>query len=184
MTTLTIFSNKDAESILLHSNDHQQIVRELSSIGIPFARWSAHAQLAPDATPEQVMAAYAPEIEALNAKYGFKSMDVVAMHPAHEQAAVARGKFLAEHTHDDFEIRFFVDGAGAFYIHASERVYKVVCTAGDLIELPANTTHWFDMGEKPFFKAIRFFTVPEGWVGHFTGSEIAKGYPAFESPAA
>ena len=43
----------------------------------------------------------------------------------------------------------------------------------------ADATHWFDMGPKPFFKAIRLFTKPDGWVGKFTGDEIAKGFPEY-----
>ena len=182
MTTLTIYPDYDADSIVLHTHDHHQVCRELEQIGIPFSRWNAHATLALDASAETVMTAYEGEIASLNAKYGFKSMDVITMHPEHPQAETARSKFLAEHVHADFEIRFFVDGAGAFYIHKLDRVYRVVCTAGDLIELPANTTHWFDMGAQPFFKAIRFFTEPDGWVASFTGSPIAAKFPPFESP--
>ena len=184
MTTLTITPDDRPDEILLHTSDFDTIQRELAAIGIPMERWRADAKLAPDADPATVLAAYEKSVAALNARYGFQSVDVVAMHPAHEQATVARGKFLAEHTHDDFEIRFFVDGAGVFYIRKDGKVYQTLCTAGDLIELPADTTHWFDMGPKPFFKAIRFFTKPDGWVGRFTGNEIAKSFPEYTGAGA
>jgi len=77
-------------------------------------------------------------------------------------------------------VRFFVEGSGLFYLHAGDKVYTVLCGKGDLISIPANTTHWFDMGTNPYFKAIRFFTTPDGWVGNFTGSEIAKKFPDFD----
>jgi hypothetical protein len=32
----------------------------------------------------------------------------------------------------------------------------------------------------PSFIAIRFFTEPDGWVGHFTGTDIAKRFPRYE----
>ncbi|HNM06696.1 MAG TPA: acireductone dioxygenase, partial [Leptospiraceae bacterium] len=41
-------------------------------------------------------------------------------------------------------------------------------------------THWFDMGPKPFFKAIRVFNSPDGWVGNFTGSTIPDNFPKYE----
>ncbi|MDP3856269.1 MAG: cupin [Stagnimonas sp.] len=184
MTTLTITPDDQPGEVLLYTSDFDLIQRELAAIGIPMERWRADAKLAPDADQATVLAAYAASVAALNAKYGFQSVDVVAMHPAHEQAATARGKFLAEHTHDDFEIRFFVDGAGVFYIRKHGKVYQTLCTAGDLIELPANTTHWFDMGPKPLFKAIRFFTKADGWVGKFTGDEIAKSFPEYTGAGA
>jgi 1,2-dihydroxy-3-keto-5-methylthiopentene dioxygenase len=91
-----------------------------------------------------------------------------------------RLKFLNEHTHDDFEVRFFVDGSGLFYLHIDDKVYMVLCEQGDLISVPARTTHWFDMGVRPDFRCIRFFTVPEGWVGNFTGSDIANRFPDYD----
>jgi 1,2-dihydroxy-3-keto-5-methylthiopentene dioxygenase len=184
MTTLTVFADTDPDTPLLHTDDFDRIQAELASIDIPMQRWTANQRLAPDADSDTVLAAYADSVAALNAKYGFESVDVMGMHPSHPQAAEARQKFLAEHVHHDFEIRFFVDGAGVFYIRKHGKVYMTECTAGDLIELPAHTTHWFDMGPKPLFKAIRFFTKAEGWVGHFTGDDIAQSFPAYAGAGA
>ncbi len=36
------------------------------------------------------------------------------------------------------------------------------------------------MGENPDFKSIRLFVIPDGWVGEFTGSEIASRFPSFD----
>ena len=40
------------------------------------------------------------------------------------------------------------------------------------------------MGEYPNFVAIRFFTEPDGWVGHFTGTGISNRFPRYEPAAA
>jgi 1,2-dihydroxy-3-keto-5-methylthiopentene dioxygenase len=40
------------------------------------------------------------------------------------------------------------------------------------------------MGPEPSFVAIRFFTEPDGWVGHFTGTDIARKFPRYEAGAA
>lgn len=183
MTTLTIYADNDPQTVLAHHDTFEPIRDALASIGVEFERWQAHQPLSPTATPEEVMAAYQEAIDALNQKYGFVTVDVVSMHPEHPQAEAARGKFLAEHTHSDFETRFFVDGSGAFYIRSGGKVYMTVCTRGDLINLPANTTHWFDMGPRPTFKAIRFFRIADGWVGNFTGDTIAERFPLYEAAA-
>ena len=52
------------------------------------------------------------------------------------------------------------------------------------MSVPANTTHWFDMGTSPHFKCIRFFTAPDGWVAQFSGSDIATRFPDFDSHVA
>lgn len=183
MTALTIYAD-NGQGEVQALKDFPDIARTLGGIGVQFERWEASQPLSPTATPEEVMAAYKSSIDKLNAKYGFKSVDVVALNPDHPDKAAMRQKFLAEHTHGDFEVRFFVDGRGLFYLHVNEKVYMVLCEKGDLISVPANTTHWFDMGTKPHFKCIRFFTTPDGWVGNFTGSEIAKQFPDFDTHVA
>jgi len=37
------------------------------------------------------------------------------------------------------------------------------------------------MGSTPSFRAIRFFTTPEGWQGDFTGSDIAAHFPDYDA---
>ena len=103
--------------------------------------------------------------------------------PDHPQKAQLRTKFLAEHTHGDDEVRFFVEGAAMFYLHAAARVHMVLCERNDLISVPAGMPHWFDMGPEPYFTVIRLFTTPEGWVARFTGDSIATRFPAFAPQA-
>jgi len=180
MTKLTISpasGDAQAETFI----DRATIGDQLQAIGVEYAHWQADRILADDADQDTVLDAYRYSISALNARYGFRSIDVVSLTPDHPDAAALRNKFLAEHTHADFEVRFFVDGSGLFYLHVGDKVYMVLCERGDLISVPANTTHWFDMGTHPFFKCIRFFTTPDGWVGEFTGSDIAKHFPDFDS---
>jgi 1,2-dihydroxy-3-keto-5-methylthiopentene dioxygenase len=123
-------------------------------------------------------------VDRLNRQYGFRSVDVVSLGPDHPNKDEMRRKFLDEHTHGDFEIRFFVDGKGLFYLHVADKVYLVLCEKGDLISVPAKTTHWFDMGENPDFKCIRFFTTETGWEAEFTGSGIAGRFPSFDDHVA
>ncbi|MDD2894166.1 MAG: cupin domain-containing protein [Halothiobacillaceae bacterium] len=171
-----LYPNNGAQIVL----EHDAIAGELASIGVRFERWQANAPLADDADQAAVLATYAEDVARLNAEYGFKSVDVVSLRADHPQKEAMRAKFLSEHTHDDFEVRFFVDGQGMFYLHVAGKVYAVLCSQGDLISVPSGVTHWFDMGEQPSFKCIRFFTVPEGWVGHFTGSGVDKSIPSLD----
>jgi 1,2-dihydroxy-3-keto-5-methylthiopentene dioxygenase len=180
VTTLTI-APADGNGPTQTWTDLASITKQLQAIGVEFEHWQADRKLADDADQETVLEAYRQSVSALNARYGFRSIDVVGLTPDHPDAATLRSKFLAEHTHADFEVRFFVDGSGLFYLHVGEQIFMVLCERGDLISVPANTTHWFDMGTRPSFKCIRFFTTPDGWVGDFTGSDIATRFPDFDS---
>ncbi|MFI3135375.1 MAG: AraC family ligand binding domain-containing protein [Methylococcaceae bacterium] len=161
-------------------NDYADIKAELATIDVEFEHWNAHTLLPADADQQSVLDAYQKSIDKLNLRFSFKSVDVINVTPDHPDKTVLRQKFLAEHVHDDFEVRFFIEGKGLFYLHANNNIYAVLCEAGDLISVPNNTPHWFDMGENPHFKVIRFFTVAEGWVAEFTGSDIAKNFPTFD----
>jgi len=184
MTQLTIYSDKDAGDVLLDTNDGNEIARALGDIGVDFERWDASQALSDTAGQDEVLAAYDADIRRLMADGGYQSCDVVRVMPGNPNAAELRAKFLSEHTHSEDEVRFFVEGAGAFYIRKGGKVFRVVCERDDLISVPANTTHWFDCGPDPHFCAIRIFTSADGWVGHFTGDDIATRFPSFEGLAA
>ena len=160
----------------------EDIRAQLERVGVQIERWEASRQLDAQASQDEVIEAYREPINRLMQHYGFKTVDVIGMHPEHPQREALRQKFLSEHTHDEFEVRFFVDGEALFYLHTGGQVYGVLCTRGDLISVPAKMTHWFDMGPQPSFKAIRLFITPEGWVANYTGDKIADRFPRLEAP--
>ena len=180
MSELRIYSDQDPTAAQIYT-EHDAIASELDAAGVEFERWTADRVLADTASQEEIIAAYRESVDRLMTQYGFKSADVISLRPDHPDKEALRAKFLDEHTHSDFEVRFFVDGQGQFYIHQNDKVYSVLCEQGDLISVPANTPHWFDMGPNPSFKCIRLFTTPEGWVANFTGSRIAQRFPRLEN---
>ena len=117
----------------------------------------------------------------LKQDWGFQTADVVSLTADHPQKDAFRQKFLDEHTHSEDEVRFFVRGQGLFYLHFGDQVYALLCEKNDLISVPDGTRHWFDMGPEPHLVAIRFFNNQEGWVAHYTGSEIADQFSRLDS---
>ena len=179
MSLLSIYNGHETQPIAQYTL-FSEIENELSAIGVQFERWTATCELPPDADQDTILTAYADAIARLKQQYGFQSVDVINVNPDHPDKKVLREKFLSEHVHEDFEIRFFIEGRGLFYLHLDDKVYGVLCEQGDLISVPANTTHWFDMGENPHFKTIRLFTTPYGWVANFTGNNLAELYPTLD----
>lgn len=179
MSRLRIFNDTAPEAPLLDTQDGALITDELKKIGVTFERWQATQDVAPGASQDEVFAAYRADIDRLVAERGFKSVDVASIAPDNPNRAELRKKFLDEHFHKEDEVRFFVAGSGLFTLHVGDKVYEIECVKDDLIAVPDSTTHWFDMGEEPSFVAIRFFTEPDGWVGHFTGTDIAQKFPRY-----
>lgn len=154
------------------------ITEFLAARGVAFERWEASAPFAPDASQEEVLAAYRHRLDPFMQARGFAAADVVVLYPDHPQREAIRAKFLSEHTHSEDEVRFFVEGSGLFWFNTGGEVFGLLCEAGDFLAVPAGVTHWFDCGERPHVKAIRVFTNQEGWVPNYTGSGIEARYPA------
>jgi 1,2-dihydroxy-3-keto-5-methylthiopentene dioxygenase len=157
------------------------IAPTLAPIGVQYERWPLIPDVAADATADAILDAYAARIAAVKTRGGYRAADVVRIGRDTADVAALRAKFLDEHTHSEDEVRFFVAGRGAFYLHAAGEVFQLACEAGDMIAVPAGLKHWFDMGPAPAFAALRWFTNPEGWVARFTGDAIARRFPLFES---
>jgi 1,2-dihydroxy-3-keto-5-methylthiopentene dioxygenase len=180
MSRLRIFADDRPDEPLLVADTPGAIARELHAIGVAFEQWQATQPVKPGDAPEAIMAAYRADIDRLVEAHGFRTVDVVSIAPDNPSREDMRRKFLDEHFHQEDEVRFFVAGSGLFTLHVDHKVYEVRCEAGDLIAVPDRMTHWFDMGPEPSFVAIRFFTEPDGWVGHFTGTDIAQKFPRYE----
>jgi 1,2-dihydroxy-3-keto-5-methylthiopentene dioxygenase len=189
MTTLLLYADHDPHHVVESTTDPARIAALLHEVGVVYERWAVR-DLPATASPDEVLEAYGTEVERIRA-LGYTTVDVARLagdlHDAVfiDQAAAARAKFLAEHRHADDEVRYFVEGSGAFYLRldrpdATCAVHIVMCEAGDYLSVPKGTRHWFDMGTRPCFTAIRFFQDPQGWVGDFTGDPIASMFPTFD----
>jgi 1,2-dihydroxy-3-keto-5-methylthiopentene dioxygenase len=179
-STLRIWNENDPGNLLVDTSDGAHIAQELNAVGVRFERWAADAELPKGADQQTVLDAYKSSIEKLVAECGYQTMDVIRLERGTPNTEPMRNKFLDEHQHSEDEVRFFVEGRGAFYLHLNDRVYQTICVKGDLISVPAGTKHWFDMGSDPEFTAIRLFNNQEGWVANFTGDPIASGFPKLD----
>jgi len=183
MSRLRIFDETRPQSPLAVIDEHAAIAAELARAGVRFEHWAASQPIVPGASQDEVIAAYRSDIDRLMGEEGYQAVDVISLAPDHPDRAALRQKFLSEHTHSEDEVRFFVAGSGQFTLHLGSKVYDILCEQGDLIGVPDGTRHWFDMGEAPYFVAIRLFTNKEGWVANFTGDDIASRFPRM-APAA
>jgi len=181
MSRLTVYHQNEPGTQLLDTENAAAIASELNNVGVRFERWPAERKLTAQATPEEIGEVYGAEIKRLQDEEGYQTWDVISLYPEHPDKDALRKKFLDEHSHSEDEVRFFVDGQGLFTLHIEDKVYAVLCEGGDLISVPAGTTHWFDMGPNPNFKVIRVFDNQEGWIAKFTGSDIASKFARLDN---
>lgn len=162
----------------------QEIKTFLNERGVFFDQWSCPIEFDDGATQEEILSAYAKDLDPFMKQGGYLTADVISINALTENYPAIRAKFLAEHTHSEDEIRFFVDGEGLFWFHLDNQpVFNLLCEKGDLISVPAGTKHWFDAGvENPFVKAIRIFIDTSGWIPEYTDSKVEEQFADFKFP--
>lgn len=173
MTTLRVPDKK------ITLEEEFEIRSFLDERGVFFERWATDVKISADASNDQVLAAYAHTLKPFMEKGGYQTADVISVDGQTPNLEAIRDKFLREHTHSEDEVRFFVEGKGFFWFHMDgqgDEVFCVLCEQGDMISVPANCKHWFDLGENPRVRAIRVFTDAAGWVPHYTNSGIEQRY--------
>jgi 1,2-dihydroxy-3-keto-5-methylthiopentene dioxygenase len=154
-----------------------EIQNYLSSIGIDYEHWGNSKNVSPDASADEILDAYADEIEKLKQSGGYVTADVINIVPEIENLETMLDRFRPEHWHDEDEVRFIVKGCGIFHIAPENGdVTAVKMTAGDLIRVPNGTKHWFDLDETRTVRAIRLFQDTSGWTPHYTESGREKNY--------
>ena len=166
-------------------SDSQEVTAYLSAIGIDYESWEPSHPVAADAPPEEILAAYAPEIERLKAHGGYTTADVIDVRPETPGLEAMLAKFNREHFHDEDEVRFIIEGRGLFHIHPRQGpVCAIEVEAGDLIRVPRGTWHWFDLCADRRIRAIRLFQDSSGWTPHYTSSGVDKNFqPVCMGPA-
>lgn len=186
MTLVQVMADGDCDLVWLRTCDVDEIGAELAKRRITFDHRPVLPSTHQDTSPDRVLSDYADCIAELNAGGRYRHIDVARLQPDDtdpkwpQSARFARERFLSEHRHAADEVRFFIAGRACFYLHLAPEVVAVVCEPGDLLSVPAGTPHWFDMGERPDFVAIRFFEEADGWIGDFTGDLIGQRFPTLD----
>ncbi|MCA9217849.1 MAG: cupin domain-containing protein [Planctomycetales bacterium] len=157
--------------------DVDEIRSFLEPFGIWYEKWDVEGRISADSTNEEVLEAYAPEIERLKEQGGYVTADVISVTPETPNLDALLEKFSQEHTHSEDEVRFTIKGAGIFHINPDNGpVFAVQVESGDLINVPAGVQHWFNMCSDNTIRCIRLFLDPAGWTPHYVDNGVQANY--------
>jgi 1,2-dihydroxy-3-keto-5-methylthiopentene dioxygenase len=145
---LTIY---DKEDFTTYTN-YEEIARQLDNINVLYVQVSSIENI----------------IEQIKYDYDVPYNDTIVLDSSTENYQSLREQFNKEHYHTDYEMRLFTNGTAKFFFNVSDTVYELDVGPNDLISVPANVKHWFDAGEYPNIKAVRFFTEKDGWEANYT----------------
>ena len=167
--------------------NESEIRAELAPSGIDYERWSLD-RVPADCSAEQVLSAYAAEIDAMKQRGGYVTADVIDVNHETPNLDAMLARFDKEHTHSEDEVRFILAGRGIFFLALEKGVAAIEVHPGDMLRVPKGTRHWFTLCADKRIRAIRWFQATEGWTPFYTESGRDKGYqplcfgPAYLGP--
>ena len=157
--------------------DVDEIRDFLAPFGIWYEQWPVEGRIDQEASPDEILAAYADEVERIKEKGGFVTADVISVNSETPNVDAICAKFAVEHTHSEDEVRFTVKGRGVFHIHPDNGpVFGVTVESGDMINVPKGTKHWFDLCADKTIRCIRFFQDQSGWTPHYVDNPVNEKY--------
>lgn len=158
-------------------DDCKEIAAYLAGCGIDYEQWMPAHSVGADSPPEEILRAYAREIDLLKARGGYVTSDVIDVGPRTPGLEEMLAKFNREHWHDEDEVRFIISGHGLFHIRPETGpVVAIEVEAGDLIRVPRGTWHWFNLCADRRIRAIRLFQDMAGWTPQYTGSGADQNF--------
>ncbi len=163
-----------ADHKFLHSLEEINAFAQMH--GISYQRWESR-QLKADASQEEILAAYNEEIQKWRDEGAYISADVIDLVPETPGLDEMLARFSREHTHSEDEVRYCISGKGIFHINPENGpVFSIELEAGDLINVPAGTRHWFNLCQDKTIKVIRLFQDKTGWTPHYIQDNVDEQY--------
>lgn len=164
----------------------EAITAELAPLNIALSQWPvgqnpllqsllAQASLN-DGQKEGVLQELDHYFRELQQRAGYQTRDLIVIHPDLPDLDALLQKFEKCHTHEDDEVRYVVDGEGVFgFVRPDGSQVELKIEAGEYINVPAGTEHWFYLTPSRRVKAVRYFSSMAGWVPEYTGTPIRIG---------
>ncbi|MEL7037328.1 MAG: cupin domain-containing protein [Cyanobacteria bacterium J06592_8] len=161
----------------------EDISPQLEPLNVHLNRWPVgdssqlQALLKKDALDEtekeQVLQELDQYFEQLKQTAGYRSRDLIALHPDIPNLEGFLTKFQSCHTHEADEVRYIIDGEGVFgFVCLDGSQMELTIQPEEYINVPAGTEHWFHLTKSKRIKAVRYFTTTEGWVPEYTETKI------------
>lgn len=166
--------------------DFPKIQQRLRKLGIALNSWPAPSvreaqtllerQSLNDAEKEQLLGFVENRFETLKREQGYTTRDLIVIHEDIPGLDAMLAKFESIHYHTDDEVRYIVAGRGYFgFVEPDGRQFMLEVCAGDYINVPANTEHWFTMRDSQRIKAVRYFIDTSGWTPVYTERALHFG---------
>jgi len=164
-----------------------KIQQRLARIGITLQSWPAPAgeraqtlldqKALTDDEKAELLKSVDNRFEELKRDKGYQTRDMIVIHEDIPNVAEMLAKFDRIHYHTDDEVRYILAGRGYFgFVEPDGKQFMLEVVAGDYINVPAKTEHWFELLDSTRIKAVRYFIDTSGWTPVYTERAMADSF--------
>jgi 1,2-dihydroxy-3-keto-5-methylthiopentene dioxygenase len=164
-----------------------QIRQRLARLGITLKSWPAPAservrsllgrKALSDDEKAELLKSVDERFEELKRDNGYRTRDLIVIHEDTPSVADLLAKFDRIHYHTDDEVRYILAGRGYFgFVEPDGTQFMLEVVAGDYINVPAETEHWFELLDSRRIKAVRYFIDTSGWTPVYTERVMAEAF--------
>jgi len=168
------------------TTDFPGIGARLARLGITLNSWPAPngaraqtllaQQSLNDGEKEELLGLVQNRFDELKQSHGYRTRDLIVIHEDIPGIDAMLAKFDKIHYHTDDEVRYILAGRGYFgFVEPDGKQFLLEVSAGDYINVPANTEHWFEMKDSRRIKAVRYFIDTAGWAPVYTQRAMLFG---------
>jgi len=164
-------------------SDLSEIVRELAPMGVHLKHYDPGTSLLfPDLLEQDVLTnsekhyivdLHNSVFEFLQQENGSLWCDLLNIHPGVPNLQMLIDTYGRYHTHAASEPLYVLAGEMVFgFVRPDGSQIQLLVQSQDYICIPAAVEHWCSLTASLNFKAVRYFTSPEGWVPNYTGTQL------------
>jgi 1,2-dihydroxy-3-keto-5-methylthiopentene dioxygenase len=165
-------------------SDLDEIARELDPLGIYLKHYDPGTSLLfPNLLEQDILTdlekRYIVELhngifEFLQQENGYLWCDLLNMHPGSPNLQALIATYSRYHTHTSPEPLYMLAGEMIFgFVRPNGSHVKLLVQSQDYIHIPVGVEHWCSPTASLRLKAVRYYTMADGWTPNYTGTQLS-----------
>ncbi|AFZ22823.1 hypothetical protein, contains double-stranded beta-helix domain [Cylindrospermum stagnale PCC 7417] len=161
-----------------------EIVRELEPLGIHLSHYDPGTSLlfpnlldqdlVTESEKRYILGLHNSVFEFLQQENGYLWCDLQSVHPGSPNLQTQITTYSQYHTHTTAEPIYVLAGEMIYgFVRPDGSHVQLLLQAQDYLHIRAGVEHWCSPSASLHFKAIRYFTNAEGWMPHYTGTQLS-----------
>jgi 1,2-dihydroxy-3-keto-5-methylthiopentene dioxygenase len=139
----------------------------------PFLPELLERDLLEESAKQKILDFYEDYFEFLKQEGGYLWADLLSLHPGSSNLHILTTTYSRYHKHTAPEALYVLAGEAIFgFVQPDRSQVQLLVQPYDFIHIPAQTEHWFNLAASLHLKTVRYFTTADGWIAHYTGTEI------------